>query len=293
MRYEGTVYRPPSEGRSLIVQATIGCSHNKCTFCEMYKDKKFRMRNVDEVIEDLRLARNRYSYIEKIFLADGDALIIPTNRLILILNEITALFPECKRITVYASPKSILIKSVEELALLKQHGLYMVYLGLESGDDSILDFVNKGASSAQLIEAGKKVKASGIKISCTLISGLGGKERWINHATNSAKVINEIDPDYLGLLTLRVSNRLINKDVIEGRLTQLSPKEILEEAYLLIKELNLTNCIFRSNHASNYISLAAVLGKEKEELLQGIEDILKKDELFNHTDFRLFEENGF
>ena len=214
MRYEGTVYRPPSEGRSLIIQATIGCSHNKCTFCEMYKDKKFRMRNIDEVFEDLRSARARYSYIEKIFLADGDALIIPTNRLILILDEINSLFPECKRITVYASPKSILLKSPEELSLLKEHGLYMVYLGLESGDDTILAAVNKGASSSQLIEAGKRIKDADIKISCTLISGLGGKEKWTEHAINSAKVINEIDPDYLGLLTLRVENRLINQDVI-------------------------------------------------------------------------------
>lgn len=289
MRYEGTVYRPPSEGRSLIVQATIGCSHNKCTFCEMYKDKKFRMRNIDEVFEDLRSARARYSYIEKIFLADGDALIIPTNRLILILDEINSLFPECKRITVYASPKSILLKSSEELSLLKEHGLYMVYLGLESGDDTILTAVNKGASSSQLIEAGKRIKDADIKISCTLISGLGGKEKWTKHAINSAKVINEIDPDYLGLLTLRVENRLINKDVINGRLTLLSAKEVLEEAHLLIKNLDLSNCVFRSNHASNYVSLGAVLGDEKEELLQYIEEILKKDELFANADnFRLF-----
>lgn len=289
MRYEGTVYRPPSEGRSLIVQATIGCSHNKCTFCEMYKDKKFRMRNIDEVFEDLRSARARYSYIEKIFLADGDALIIPTNRLILILDEINSLFPECKRITVYASPKSILLKSPEELSLLKEHGLYMVYLGLESGDDTILAAVNKGASSSQLIEAGKRIKDADIKISCTLISGLGGKEKWTEHAINSAKVINEIDPDYLGLLTLRVENRLINKDVINGRLTLLSAKEVLEEAHLLIKNLDLSNCVFRSNHASNYVSLGAVLGDEKEELLQDIEEILKKDELFANADnFRLF-----
>lgn len=289
MRYEGTVYRPPSEGRSLIIQATIGCSHNKCTFCEMYKDKKFRMRNIDEVFEDLRSARARYSYIEKIFLADGDALIIPTNRLILILDEINSLFPECKRITVYASPKSILLKSPEELSLLKEHGLYMVYLGLESGDDTILAAVNKGASSSQLIEAGKRIKDADIKISCTLISGLGGKEKWTEHAINSAKVINEIDPDYLGLLTLRVENRLINQDVINGRLTLLSAKEVLEEAHLLIKNLDLSNCVFRSNHASNYVSLGAVLGDEKKELLQDIEEILKKDELFANADnFRLF-----
>lgn len=287
MRYEGAVYRPPSEGRSLIVQVTIGCSHNRCTFCDMYKAKKFRMRDMDEILEDLRWARRRYKNVEKIFLADGDALIMPTERLITILKEIKSLFPECKRVTVYGSPKSILLKNEEELSLLKSFGLYMVYLGVESGDDEILVNVNKGVSSQELIKAGKKIKTSGMKISCTIISGLGGKEKWEEHALNSSKVINEIDPDYLGLLTLMVNEEApISNDVKSGKLTLLSPKEVMAETYNLVKLLNLTSCVFRSNHASNYAPLAAVLGEEKEGLLEKIEEFLKGREEYREEYFR-------
>lgn len=287
MRYEGAVYRPPSEGRSLIVQATIGCSHNKCSFCNMYKAKQFRMRNLDEVIEDLMWARKKYGYIEKIFIADGDALIMPTDRLNTILDKIKELFPECKRVTVYASPRSILLKTQEELQLLKSKGLTMVYLGIESGDDEILLKVNKGANSKELIDAGRKIKDSGIKLSCTLISGLGGVENWKNHAINSAKVINLINPDYLGLLTLMTPDDApIYEEIKKGNLMLLNPKEVMQEIYELVKGLDLTNCIFRSNHASNYAPLAAVLGEEKERLLSDIEGFLEGNSGFKPEYFR-------
>lgn len=287
MRYEGAVYRPPSEGRSLIVQATIGCSHNKCSFCNMYKAKQFRMRNLDEVIEDLTWAREKYGYIEKIFIADGDALIMPSDKIIIILDKINELFPQCKRVTIYASPRSILLKTPEELQILKSKGLTMVYLGIESGDDEILLKVNKGATSKELIEAGRKIKNSGIKLSCTLISGLGGVENWKNHAINSAKVINSIDPDYLGLLTLMTTEDApIYEEIKKGNLVLLNPKEVMEEVYDLVKGLELTNCIFRSNHASNYAPLAAVLGKEKERLLSDIEGFLEGESDFKPEYFR-------
>ncbi len=289
MRYEGAVYRPPSEGRSLIVQATIGCSHNRCSFCTMYKEKKFRMRNLNEVLEDLQWARSNYKYIEKIFIADGDALILPTDRLVTILEEIKKLFPECKRVTVYASPKSILLKSEEDLRLLNSKGLDMVYLGIESGDDYILQKVSKGATSKELIEAGRKVKSSGLKLSCTLISGLGGKERWRDHAENSAKVISAIDPDYLGLLTLMTpEDAPIYEEVTSGRLTLLTPQEVMEETYELVKALELTNCVFRSNHASNYAPLAAVLGLEKNILIRDIEKFLGGEISFREEYYRGF-----
>jgi radical SAM superfamily enzyme YgiQ (UPF0313 family) len=287
MRYEGAVYRPPSEGRSLIVQATIGCSHNKCSFCNMYKVKQFRMRNLDEVIEDLTWAREKYGYIEKIFIADGDALIMPSDKIIIILDKINELFPQCKRVTIYASPRSILLKTPEELQILKSKGLTMVYLGIESGDDEILLKVNKGATSKELIEAGRKIKNSGIKLSCTLISGLGGVENWKNHAIHSAKVINSIDPDYLGLLTLMTpEDAPIYEEIKKGNLVLLNPKEVMEEVYHLVKGLELTNCIFRSNHASNYAPLAAVLGKEKERLLSDIEGFLEGEGNFKPEYFR-------
>ncbi|MEG1255962.1 radical SAM protein [Clostridium sp.] len=287
MRYEGAVYRPPSEGRSLIVQGTIGCSHNKCSFCNMYKAKQFRMRKIDEVIQDLKWARESYKYIEKIFIADGDALIMPTDKLSLILDEIKVLFPECKRVTVYASPRSILLKTPEDLEILRDKGLSMVYLGVESGDDDILIQVNKGATSKELIEAGRKIKTSGIKLSCTLINGLGGKENWEKHAENSAKVINAIDPDYLGLLTLMTpEDAPIYNVVKEGKLTILNPQEVMVEIYEFVRRLELTNCIFRSNHASNYAPLAAVLGKEKQELLEDIKNFLQGEETFKPEYFR-------
>lgn len=289
MRYEGAVYRPPSEGRSLIIQATIGCSHNKCTFCDMYKAKKFRMRSLEDIFEDLKWARSRYNYIEKIFLADGDALIMPTNKLVTILEEIKMLFPECKRVSIYASPKSILLKKEEDLSLLKEKGLHMVYLGIESGDEEVLTRVNKGATPTELISAGQRVKGCGIKLSCTLISGLAGKENWKNHAKNSARVINEIDPDYLGLLTLMISNEApISREVQEGRLTLMSPKEIMEETFELVKALDLTSCVFRSNHASNYAPLGAVLGLEKQRLLKEIQEFIAGDEVFREEHFRGF-----
>ena len=287
MRYEGAVYRPPSEGRSLIVQATIGCSHNKCSFCNMYKVKQFRMRDLDEVIEDLTWAREKYGYIEKIFIADGDALIMPSDKIIIILDKINELFPQCKRVTIYASPRSILLKTPEELQILKSKGLTMVYLGIESGDDEILLKVNKGATSKELIEAGRKIKNSGIKLSCTLISGLGGVENWKNHALHSAKVINSIDPDYLGLLTLMTpEDAPIYEEIKKGNLVLLNPKEVMKEVYDLVKGLELTNCIFRSNHASNYAPLAAVLGKEKERLLSDIEGFLEGESNFKPEYFR-------
>lgn len=287
MRYEGAVYRPPSEGRSLIIQATIGCSHNKCSFCNMYKAKQFRIRKIDETIKDLIWAREKYGYIEKVFIADGDALIIPTDKLIVILDKIKELFPECKRVTVYASPRSILLKTKEELQLLRDKGLAMVYLGIESGDDEILRRINKGATSKELIEVGKKVKESGIKLSCTLISGLGGVGKLKNHALNSAKVINAIDPDYLGLLTLMTpEDTPIYEEIKSGELILLSPKEVMEEVYELVKALEVTKCIFRSNHASNYAPLAAVLGEEKEKLLSDIEGFLEGENNFKPEYFR-------
>lgn len=275
MRYEGLVYRPPSEGFSLIIQGTIGCSHNNCSFCDMYRDKNFRMRSVEEVIEDLVMARKSYDYVDKIFIADGDALIIPTDRLIIILDKIRELFEECKKVSVYASPKSIDIKSVDELKLLKSKGLDMVYLGVESGDDEILVEINKGVNSDKLIECGKKIKDAKIKLSCTLISGLGGKEKWEQHAKNSARVLSSIDPDYLGLLTLSTPKGTpIYDEVNSGKLTILKPNEVIEETYELVKGLELTRCVFRSNHASNYINFGATLGNEKEKLLKDIENVL-------------------
>lgn len=275
MRYEGNVFRPPSEAYSLIIQATIGCAHNKCSFCIMYRDKKFRIRPLDDIIEDLTLARSHYSEVQRIFLADGNALVMKTDQLVTIFEKIKELFPECERVTCYASASDVLRKSVEELTLLKSLGLTMVYIGVESGSDYILTAINKGSSSKDMIEAGIRVKAAGMKVSAMLISGLGGIEETESHARESARVINSMKPDYLGLLTLGLypQSEMYDK-VSRGEITLLQPMEVLKEARILIEDLELEDCVIRSNHVSNYINLSGVLGRDKGKLLSQLDKVL-------------------
>lgn len=287
MRYEGALYRPPSEAYSLIVQATIGCSHNKCTFCSMYKDKKFRIRDTEEIMEDLILGRKYYENVRRVFLADGDALVIKTEELIKILQGIEVLFPECERVGIYGSPKSILNKSQEELLELKALGLGIVYLGVESGSDKILKDIKKGVDSAEMIEAGRKIVDAGIKLSVTLISGIGGKAFSTLHALESAKVLNEMKPHYIGLLTLLLEQGTkLYEDVKVGKFQLLSPKEVLEETRILVENLQVGNCIFRSNHASNYVALRGTLMEDKKLILKQIEEGLKIDGLDDKDYYR-------
>lgn len=273
MRYEGRIYRPPSEARSLIVQGTIGCSHNKCSFCNMYKDKQFRIRKLEDILKDIETGRQQFSNINRVFLADGDALIIKTDELVEILEYIKSTIPECERIGVYASPKSIKSKSLSELKLLKNKGLDIAYLGLESGSDKVLMDINKGSSSKEIIECGKILKDSGLLVSITLISGIGGKENWKEHAIESAKAINEINPDYLGLLTLMIKEETqLHKDIQKGDFITLSPEEIAMETILMLRELDSEGTVFRSNHLSNYIPLKGILNKDTSRMIQDLEN---------------------
>ncbi|MBF8984546.1 radical SAM protein [Lutibacter sp. B2] len=286
MRYEGSVYRPPSEAYSYIIQVAIGCSHNKCTFCSMYKDKQFRVRDLSEIMKDLEMAREQYKSVERIFLADGNALVLKMQDLEMILKKIKELFPECKRVGIYSAPKDILRKSVDELIRLKELGLGIAYLGLESGSNKVLEHIEKGVTKEELIEAGKKMVQSGIKLSVTLISGIGGKENWKEHALESAKIINEIQPDYVGLLTLLIqSGTQIYDEVQKGEFKLLNPTEVMVETKELIEHLKVNNCMFRSNHASNYISLAGNLPQDKEKLLKQLDRAIAshsniKEEIF-------------
>ena len=279
MRYEGSIYRPPSEARSLILQVTIGCAHNRCTFCSMYKDKAFRVREVSEIIEDLKSAREVYTSIKRVFLADGDALVLDTDKLIAILDKINELFPECERISAYATPQDINRKSAEDLALLKEKGLLMLYMGIESGDDAILKKIDKGADSSDMLKAGIKAKISGMILSVTMISGLGGPRGSSAHAIGSAKLINEMQPEYASFLTLMLEeDTKLYKDYQNGEFELLSPRAVLLELRLFIQNTNLKNCVFRSNHASNYVALSGTLGEDKERLLKEIDLALKEDE---------------
>lgn len=280
MRYEGSLYRPPSEAYSLILQATIGCTHNKCTFCSMYKDEQFRVRSLDEIIEDLETARKRFRYVKRIFIADGDALAIKTRDLEKILLFIKEHFPECERAGIYGSPKAILSKSLDELKQLNSLGLGILYLGVESGSEKILKSINKGVTRDEMVKAGKKVVESGIELSITLISGIGGIDYSMEHAIESAKVINEINPHYVGLLTLLVERGTpLYDDVQNGKFTLLSPKEVLIETEEMVKNIDVKNCVFRSNHASNYVALKGTLPQDKELILSQIQEGLKQSNL--------------
>ena len=277
LRYEGLVYRPPSEARSLIVQVTIGCAHNKCTFCTMYKDKQFRVRKKEEVLEDFQMAYDTYGdRIRRIFLADGDALIVRTPDLLDILNFIREKFPSTERVTSYGTPGDILRKSEEELKSLARAGLDMVYMGAESGDAVTLERINKGVTREEIIEAGQKLRRCGIRSSITLISGLGGRERKREHAVESAKLISAIKPDYVGFLTLMLDESTeIYRQIQAGEMELLTPEEVVEEMRLFLTNVDSQGTVFRANHASNYVILKGNLNEDIEEMLQRLDEVEK------------------
>ena len=276
MRYEGMIYRPPSEAYSLIVQVTIGCSQNRCIFCSMFKEKRFRIRKVEEVLEDLQDARNKYRYVEKIFLADGDALICKMTDLEAILHFIKDQFPECKQVTLYGSPRSILMKQQEDLDKLRELGISMIYMGLESGNDEVLTYMKKGVTSQEMIEAAQKVKQAKIRLSVTAISGLGGRRLWKEHAKDTGLVLSQMKPDYIGLLTLMIEEDLPLADKIRsGEFELLNPYDILIETKEMLKYMDCPDCIFRSNHASNYVKLRGTLNQDKEAMINLLDEAIK------------------
>ncbi len=280
MRYEGKVYRPPSEAYSLIIQATIGCSQNTCTFCDMYREEKFRMRKLEDIKRDLKEAHHYYGEIDKIFLADGDALIMPFNMLAEILDYINYLFPNLDRVGIYASPKSILLKSVDELRVLFEKKLKIAYLGVESGSDIVLKNIKKRASANEIIEAGCKIRQSGIKLSTTLIMGLGGVKNSKEHVEGSIRVLNAVNPDYLGLMTLSIQRGTeIYEEAIRGDFEELTAEEIVFETKSLIEGLQLHDSVVRSNHVSNYVHVRGVLNKDKETVLAQLNKALNSMDL--------------
>ena len=268
MRYKGKVYRPPSEAYSLIVQVTYGCSHNRCAFCDMYDDKHFSMRPMQEIREDFELARRVYKRVERVFLADGDALMRKTADLVEILGLIYGLFPECERVSCYASPASLQVKSEDELRLLRARGLQMVYMGLEAGCDAVLTRMQKGHDAAAIVAAGQKARRCGFALAVTAISGLGSVALWRQHAADTAKAVSAIKPEYLGLLTLMVEHGTpLENWVKNGEFTLLSPLEVLKETELFLQQVDSEGTVFRANHASNYLTLKGTLNGDREALL--------------------------
>ena len=277
MRYEGRVFRPPSEAYSLIVQVTVGCSHNKCTFCDMYKEKRFHLRKLEDVLEDFNIARRQYRYIERVFLADGDALIRKTEDLAVILKHIRKVIPEFQRVTSYGSPKSILTKSPEDLALLHSLGLEMIYLGLESGNEQVLKHINKGVTVEDIVRAGQMVKDAGMKLSVTAISGLGGTEMWKEHAIDTAKAFSRMKPDYIGLLTLMFEGDVpLRRECEEGKFHLLTAPQVAKETLLMLEHIDSEGSVFRSNHASNYLTLKGTLNRDREAMCEQIRRALER-----------------
>ncbi len=272
MRYLGAVYRPPSEAHSLIVQVTYGCSHNTCAFCSMYKEKHFAVRPLGEVLEDFRIARQVYRSVRRVFLADGDALVRRASELNVILDTIRELFPECERVTCYASPASIRIRTDDELRTLREKGLSMVYMGLESGCDEVLTYMRKGHDAAEIIAMGQKVRKCGIALSVTAITGLGGPEKLEQHALETAAAFNAMNPEFIGMLTLMVEPETPLYDWLQkGSFTLLSPPEVLRETRLLVAALDSPGSVFRMNHASNYLDLRGTLNQDREAMLREID----------------------
>jgi len=270
LNYIEPVFRPPSEARSLILQVTNGCSWNNCTFCEMYtqEQKKFRARKEEEVEADIKAAARSVMPFEKVFLADGDAMVLPTRRLISILELIREHMPWVKRVSSYCLPRNLKKKSVEDLQLLKSLGLDILYVGCESGDDEVLQKVNKGETYETQKDALLKIKAAGLRSSVMILNGLGGNELTEQHALNSAKLMNECQPDYLS--TLVVSFPLGEARLREGfahNWTMLDQTGLFLELKYFLSQLELTNTIYRSDHASNYLPLKGTLGADKHKLL--------------------------
>lgn len=290
MRYEGNIFRPPSEAYSLIVQVTIGCAHNDCTFCSMFKDKTFRVRNVEEVLEDLDTARSRYRRVERIFLADGDALVLTNEQLMRIINHINRLFPECERISVYGSPQDVLRKTPEELKELYENGVGIIYIGAESGSDKVLKDICKGATRAEIIQAVRKIEESGIKASVTFISGMGGRDGWEDHAVQTGTMISEMEPSYVGLLTLMVEPGVpLEADIQSGKFQVLTAEEVVAETLLMLKHIDVKNrtCVFRSNHASNYVSLRGDLPRDKDKMIAMLRRAMEDHNMLKDERFRM------
>jgi len=277
MPYVGAIYRPPSEARSFILQVTVGCSHNKCTFCSVYKDKRFQIKSLEEIAEDLKAAEPFAPHIRKVFLADGDALIIPQKKLVNIMGLVTETFPNLERIGIYGNAKSILRKSIDDLKALKELKLGIVYIGLESGNDEILRKVKKGDTTANMIEAAVRIHAPGITLSVTVILGLGGREMSRTHGIDTGKVLSKMDPEYAAALSLMlVPPAPLCEEYEAGRFELPGPFEMLEELDLIIAHMNVTHCFFSSNHASNYLPIQVWLPEGKEEILALIQEVIQK-----------------
>ena len=275
------IIRPPSEASSFLLPVTMGCSHNKCTFCGTYLGGKFQIRPLEEIKQDIDRVAKHYSWsVRRVFLENGDALICPQHLLVEVLEYLNKKFPYLERTGTYATPQSALIKSIDELKELSKLGLKIAYLGVETGDEELLHKVRKGATCAQIVESGRRLKQAGITTSVTVILGLGGVEGSTNHALMTARILSDIDPDFVGALTLMlVPGTPLHKDWEEGRFSSISPFQSLAELKLIIQNSDFINCFFTANHASNYLPIKVRLPEQKAEVTKLIGDVLAKKDM--------------
>jgi radical SAM superfamily enzyme YgiQ (UPF0313 family) len=271
LKYDEPLFRPPSEAESLILQVTLGCAWNRCSFCEMYTSKNFRVKKEEDILNEIKTAAKLLPETRKIFLADGNPFVLSTNKLLTILNAIRESFPKARRVSTYALPGDIRSKSIEELRALCNAGLRQIYVGIESGDDELLKMVNKGETFSSTTEALLKAKEAGIKLSVIILNGLGGLKYSNQHAINSARILNKIQPEFASVLVLSFPfgiEHYIKK--FNGEYIPMNITDLLKEMEVFISNTKLTGTIFRSNHASNYLVLSGILSKDKETFLEQI-----------------------
>lgn len=276
IEYEGSIYRPPSEAHSLILQATVGCSHNRCAFCVAYQGKRFHVRSEDKLFAEIDWAAQAMGPVRRVFLADGDALVLSTDRLLRILERLYKRLPGLERVTAYGSPQNLLHKGPEDLRQLRTAGLSMIYYGVESGDGEVLTRIKKGATGEELCTAGLIAREAGMDLSVTVILGLGGPRLSQHHAEATAQVLNRIAPRYASALTLMLEPREPSFAEVfdDPGWRMLEPIEVLAECRVLLANMEADGIVFRSNHASNYLALAGDLQADKERLLQQIDAVL-------------------
>lgn len=275
MHYEGNIIRPPSEADSILIEVTLGCSHNKCTFCGTFPDDRFRIKSDDIIFQDIEFASTYCKRQRRVFLCGGDVMIIPQARLMKILGEIRRKLPWVTRVGVYANAKSLNLKTDEQLRELRENGIGIAYMGLESGDDETLAAIKKGSTAQRMIDMGRKARAAGIKLSITVLLGIAGRQRSQIHARETGRVLSAIDPEFVGALSLMlVPGTPLHKDYQNGKFDLIEPDEMLAELRTMIAATHQSQGMFHANHASNYLPIRARMPKDKEKTLALIDSAL-------------------
>jgi radical SAM superfamily enzyme YgiQ (UPF0313 family) len=279
IQYQGSVYRPPSEADSLILQATLGCSWNRCTFCAMYRDKQFRVRKLEELESEIAWYAEQFGSPRKVFLADGDALMAKASFLEALLERLRATWPDLRRVSCYASPQALAVRTVEEMERMRGLGLTLYYLGIESGDDQVLEELDKGVDGAEMTRVANKAHEAGVKLSTMILLGAGGRARSREHAEASARVVNAIQPRFVSTLVMTpVDGTPLAEADERGEVDHLDPIELAAELRTFLAGLELEGSVFRSNHASNYLALAGTLPKDRDDLVGALDQVLAHPE---------------